>query len=121
MLTNETKADIVMITEVSPKYTTEIITKQQFTLEGYDMYTNIGEDGMGRGVAIYIANHLATRANAIEVDVNFKESIWVQLNVCDSTNIMLGCIYRSPSSTPVNGHSEAQEEAASMETLSPIR
>ena len=54
MLTNETKADIVMITEVSPKYTTEMITKQQFTLEGYDMYTNIGEDGMGRGVAIYI-------------------------------------------------------------------
>ena len=50
----------------------------------------------------HIANHLATRANAIEVDVNFKESIWVQLNVCDSTKIMLGCVFRSPSRTPVN-------------------
>ena len=24
------------------------------------------------------------------------------INVCDSTKIMLGCVYRSPSSTPVN-------------------
>ena len=53
---------------------------------------------------MYIANPLATRANAIEIDANFKESIWVQLNVCDNTKIMLGCVhvYRSSSSTPDN-------------------
>ena len=102
LLVNERNADIIMITEVSPKYTKETLCKQQFSLDGYELYTNIEEEEVARGVAVYIANHLATRANAVMIGTGFKESIWVQLNISDSTKLTLGCIYRSPTSSPIN-------------------
>ena len=102
ILAIERKADIIMITEVRPKHTKEILSKQQFMLEGYDLYTNIEEEEEARGVAVYIAKHLALRAHEIEIDSDFNESIWVQLNISESTKIKLGCVYRSPTSLPVN-------------------
>ena len=65
------------------------------------MYTNIEEDG-GRGIAVDITERLASKANPIEVAADYKESIWVQLNISDSTKLSLGCIYRSPSSPMEN-------------------
>ena len=51
---------------------------------------------------MYTAKNLSLRAHEIKTDTDFKESIWIQLNLSDSTKIMLGCIYRSPTSSPVN-------------------
>ena len=51
---------------------------------------------------MYIAKHLALRAYEIQTDTGFKESIWIQLNLSDSTKVMLGRIYRGPTSSPAN-------------------
>ena len=37
MLSTERKTDIICITEVSPKYTKEVPSKQELTLDGYDL------------------------------------------------------------------------------------
>jgi len=81
-LTIQRKADIIRITQVSPRYTNEVISKQQFTLDGYDLYINIEEGEVARGVAVYIAKQLAVRAHGIKIDTDFKESVGVQINLC---------------------------------------
>lgn len=80
---NDRKADII-ITEVSPKYTKELICKHQFSLDVSELYTSREEGEVTRGVAVYITNHLAVRAYEIKTDAEFKKSIWVQLNITDS-------------------------------------
>ena len=70
-------------------------------MDGYDLCTNIHENE-GRGIAVYTADRLASRANQIEMVTDFKESIWIQLNVSENTKLTLGCVYRSPSSSIEN-------------------
>ncbi|KAK2167915.1 hypothetical protein LSH36_22g03030 [Paralvinella palmiformis] len=98
MIAIEKKGEIIGITEVSPTYIKEVLSKQHFTLDGSDLYTNIEEE---EGVAMYITKHLTLRSHEIKTDAVFKESIWIQLNLRKSTKIMLECIYRSPTSSPV--------------------
>jgi len=62
------KADIIGITEVSPKYTEEVLNKEQLTLDRYDLYKNIEEEEVARGVAVYIAKNLALRAHEIRTE-----------------------------------------------------
>jgi len=68
MLAIERKADIIWINEVSHKYTKGVLSKQQFTLDGYDLYTNIEEEEVARNVAMYIAKHLTLRSLEIKID-----------------------------------------------------
>ena len=84
------KADIIGITEVSLKYTKEVL------------YTNIEEVEVTRNVEVYIVKHLALRADEIKTDTVCKKGIWIQLNLSESTKVMLVCTYRSPTSSPAN-------------------
>jgi len=68
MIAIERKSDIIGITEVSPKYTKEVLSKQQLTLDGYDLYINIEEEEVARSVAVYNAKHLALRGHEIKID-----------------------------------------------------
>ena len=57
---------------------------------------------MGRGVAIYIADHLVARVNLINIGAEYKECVWLELKTGVNSNILLGCIYRSSSSPTEN-------------------
>jgi len=78
----------------------ELVVHDQFKLQGYDHYTNI--DSVGRGVAVYIKDHLTTNATLIDLGIVFKESLWVELKLDDHNKVTLGCVYRSRSSLPEN-------------------
>ena len=56
LVANDMQADIIMITEILPKFTREDISDQYFHLEGYTLYTNLGK-GADRGVAVYMREH----------------------------------------------------------------
>ena len=68
------------------------------SLEGYDCCF----EGEGRGVCIYTKKW----QKAIQVDdfsgMNFKESIWCETRLSDEDNLLVGCVYRSPSSPEEN-------------------
>ena len=66
MIALERKTDIIDITEVRPRYTKEVLNKQQFALDGYHLYTNIEEEEIARDVVLYIAKHLALGAYEIK-------------------------------------------------------
>jgi len=89
------KIDIVAITEIFPKHS--IIDYTQDTLykiDGFDIFLS---KTPGRGVAIYSKQEL--RANIVEdITNNFKESIWIEINLEEKDKLLMGCVYRSPNS-----------------------
>ena len=51
----------------------------------------------GRGVYIYIKSEL--NASKVELQNNFKEYVCCQIKLNDHDKLIIGCFYRSPSST----------------------
>ena len=54
----------------------------------------------GRGIAIYTALHL--QATILEVDSNFEEHLWCNIQITKTHNVICGGIYRSPNSSKEN-------------------
>ena len=57
---------------------------------------------VGRGVVLYFKDFL--RVQSVEVLNNFKfeESIWLRIHLKGNDSLLVGCIYRSPSSSKEN-------------------
>jgi len=75
LIVKDMKPDIVMITEVKPKYSLCEVSSQQFKLDGFDLFSNVEDKDVGRGVSIYIADHLTTRVNQINIGIANRDSI----------------------------------------------
>ena len=63
------------------------------------MFSNVEDKEVGRGVSIYVADHLTTRVNQINIGIANKDSIWLEIKSGKNSKVIFGCIYRSPSST----------------------
>ena len=93
------KPDIICLNEVCPKNSKFAVEEAQLNIDGY----YIIHDGFEhRGTCIYIANHLI--ATQTKLGPDFKESVWCEI-IINSEKILLGCIYRSPSSSVENNES----------------
>ena len=88
--------DIIIITEIYPKNSIHDITEEILKIDGYDIMKSNGN----RGVAIYTATHLM--ASIIETNTNFQESLWCNIKITSNHNMIVGGIYRSPSSVNNN-------------------
>jgi hypothetical protein len=96
----KTSPDIIAVTETLPKVNAKEIQKDEFKIEGYDLFTNV-EKGAGRGVAIWTK----TTLNALEVEFETGgavESVWTRVKLRGGDKLLIGNVYRSPSSTPEN-------------------
>ena len=94
--------DVIMITEVIPKGQNHPISPALLNLDVYEPHLNfdpsmenLGGSGM-RGVAIYTKLSLTVREVDLTTD-DFKDHTWVEILSTDAP-ILVGCIYRSPSS-----------------------
>ena len=94
--TKEDNPDIMIITEIYPKNSTYQNFESLLQLPGYDLWST----DSGRGIAIYTAVHLL--ATQIDIDHNFKEHIWCNIQISHGHNIIIGGIYRSPNSESTN-------------------
>ena len=98
------KPNIILITETIPKAQMSPITKARIVIEGYFMYTNFDPDlpNLGasgtRGVTIFVADHLDTKEISFS-ESDFHEQLWLSLKLRGNDNLLLGYIYRSPSSS----------------------
>ena len=95
------KPDILVITEVLPKYSMSKIQEVEIGLNGYNMYTNILEENV-RGMAIYIKDHLMV--DLITCPVKFSESIFCRVRIKPNCDINLLGVYRSPNSSDTNNN-----------------
>ena len=88
--------DVICITEVSPKNSSEEICDESYNIGGYNMFRS----ELGRGIIIYTAHHLL--ASLIETQTPYESSVWINVQITKSNNIIIGSIYRSPNSKNEN-------------------
>ena len=101
LICNE-EPDLILVTEVIPKAQRNPIAPAQLSIPGYNVFTsfnpsfpNLGPSGT-RGICIYAADHL--RVSEVSLGYSSVEHIWIRLSLVGSDGLLLGCIYRSPSS-----------------------
>ena len=99
------KPDIIAITETLPKQRGERIQVAELEIPDFDCFKN---GANGRGVCIYTKKYL----KAIQVEdltsSNFEECMWCEIRLDGNDKLLIGCVYRSPSSTNAN-NSQLQE------------
>ncbi len=78
-----------MVAEVLSKNSETKTTKASIQIKDYQLFTNIEEDENIRGLALYVSNKLTVEET--------KFNIWCTLKLKDNDKLLLGCIYRSPS------------------------
>ena len=107
MAITDNDPDIILITEVLPKTHSHTITKAGLSLHGYTIFTNFDLDSPThmtngiRGVAIFVSHKLS--ATEVNFDHNnFKDHLWIRIHLKGTDELLIGCIYRSPSGDIVN-------------------
>lgn len=93
--------DIILITEILPKAHCNTLTSARLSLCGYSSVFNFDPDTTSpfsvRGVGIYVSEKLSF--SEVHFDTcNFVEHIWIQVKLRGHDSLLVGCIYRSPSS-----------------------
>ena len=108
--------DIILITEAIPKAQKLPIAPAQLHVPDYTLYTNftpssenLGASGL-RGVCIYAKNYLRVSQVYLTLGALSVEHLWVKIQLTGSDCLLLGCIYRSPSSA-------GEEHARHLEQL----
>ena len=83
------KAQIIVVTEVSPKNSIYEVQISSYNINNYDIFTNI--PSKGRGIILYI--HQELKASEVASDIVFDESVWCELNLHNKDKLIIGCIY----------------------------
>ena len=97
--------EIILISEVIPKAQVLPIAPALLSIPGYSLFTsfNLGDSNLGRsgrrGVAAYIRDGISA-AQVTIADPALVEHIWLQIKLKGSDLLLVGCVYRSPSSDP---------------------
>ncbi|CAC5406564.1 unnamed protein product [Mytilus coruscus] len=94
------KPHIIGLCEIYPKNSMDKSIVSMLNLPDYEKYI---PDKMGdRGVVIYIHKSLTAFKVDILSESGFNESVWCEVKLEGTDKLLLGCIYRSPSSVPSN-------------------
>ncbi len=84
------KPDVIMITEVLPKNSETKTTKTFINIKGYELYTNIEQEGNNWGIALYVSNNLTVKE--AKFNTNSNENVWCTLKLKENDKLLLGCI-----------------------------
>ena len=101
-IVDDTKPDLILLTEVIPKAQTLPIGIPRLFIRGFQLFTNfdpnlcdLGKSGY-RGLAVYVADHL--QPTQVTYHSTFREQLWINISLINNDNLLIGNIYRSPSS-----------------------
>ncbi len=92
--------DIILITETKPKNCRYPVTQQEIDITGYEQHSTNLSNKIGRGTIIYTSNRL--NARMVTTDTQYVESTWIKIKLRGEESLLVGCVYRSPQSTPAN-------------------
>ena len=99
------KPDVIVLNEVIPKAQTLPIPNALLSVNGYSLYTNfdpsrsnLGSSGI-RGISIMVSEKLHSSECKFQSS-SFEEHLWVRVKLQGADCLIIGCIYRSPSSDP---------------------
>lgn len=99
----DVKPNIIGIVEVKPKNARYQISPAEIQIQGYDIYTKGLQEEKGRGLVLYIRRELEPQE--VNMSTDFEECIWAKIKLRNSNELVIGLIYRSPTSTALNNES----------------
>ena len=93
---------VIGINELKPKNAMFKPFAAEFNMEelNYRMFPNNIEEEVGRGQLLYVSNSL--NAKRVYLDSKFEEIIFVKVDLQNNEKLLIGLIYRSPSSGESN-------------------
>nr|XP_054763699.1 titin homolog [Lytechinus pictus] len=97
LLLEQCTADIIVICECLPKNYDIKPTMQNYQLEDYVQFSNIDKEDV-RGVLLYVHKRYASLVKEISYESNFDDCVWVNMRLKGMDSLILGGIYRSPTS-----------------------
>ena len=71
--------------------------EQQFALDGYSDPYRLDRNRFGGGIAVYVQNNIPVKVR-MDLMVDDIEVIWLQINLPYVKPLLIGCVYRPPSS-----------------------
>ena len=86
---------------MKPNHSTELTSELMITLNGYQSYINL-DAGSHRGIAIYVSNSIDHLVTEVSLSTTYEESIWLHIKLKGNVKLLVGCVYRSTSSTEQN-------------------
>jgi len=94
--------DIIIVTEAFPKTINPTnIHCNEYKLSEYNCFSgNITESS--RGVLIYVKDTIPAESCHVLESLPFKESTWCELRMNKTDKLLVGGIYKSPNSEPIN-------------------
>lgn len=102
MIENE-NPDVICIVECIPKNLGNDINSVELEIPGYNCFSNLGQEQCHRGVAIWTRLSLGAQPYKLESKhSNIKESVWCEVPLRQGDRLLVGAVYRSPSSGPEN-------------------
>jgi len=105
------KYDIVGVVET---WASDKIFDAELAMEGFCLYRKDRPGRVGGGLVLYINDNIQSTEVTDFQHIDFEESVWCRLSI-GSESLLVGLIYRSPSSLRANDHKllEILEVAAS--------
>ena len=100
-LIQDQSPSILCFTEILPKNKLKVL-HSEFSLPGYNLFTNIENPNCHRGIAIYVENSIS--CSAITFPYDLKEFLICELKL-NNLDFYLCTLYRSPNSTEANNNS----------------
>ena len=96
--------DIILLNEVIPKAQVMALYPSLIAIPNYAVFSNfdpsipnLGSAGK-RGIIIFVSDKLHASDVTILPVTPDCEHLWIRLKLCGSDSLLIGCIYRSPSS-----------------------
>ena len=101
--------DLILITEILPKCCVNSLSAARLALNGYQSFFNFDPDSQQtpqslHGVWIYISNKLLVSEVTFD-GYPHHEHIWISVKLMGQDQLLVGCIYHSPSSDPIQSTS----------------
>ena len=107
---SEFSYDIIAVNEVKPKNGLSP-SNNTLNLDGYDLFTSDFDEIDTRGVCVYVNKHLSTTQLTPSTLSKFSDSVWVCVkDLSNSNEVLLGCIYRSGTSTTAKKYDKGLQE-----------
>ena len=104
MFISGNEPDIILLNEVIPKAQVMPLSLSLITIPRYSLFSNfdpstpnLGSAGK-RGIIIFVSDKLYVSDITIAPESSGCEHLWIRLKLCGSDSLLIGCIYRSPSS-----------------------
>ena len=100
-LIDEQKPHVLALTEFGAGSS---VTNGELGIDGYTLYRgdHASGEGLGKGVAVYVADTLNHSACPKFDEVAFDCSVWVTVKLSNRKSMLIGAVYRSPNSSEEN-------------------